>query len=453
MTTNSPKIATPRNGKKKWCIGMSTYDDYDGVYFSVQAIRIYHAEIIDQIELLVVDNNPTGPCANALKSLENSIANFRYIPVSSAIGCIARNFIFTEANSEYVMVMDCHVLMLPGSLKRLIEYFDANPNSNDLVQGPLVHDDLTNISTHFEPTWNDGNFGAWGTDPRGSDPTQQPFDISMQGCGVFACRRAAWPGFNLRFRGFGAEEGYIHEKFRQRGARTLCAPFLRWTHRFNRPLGTPYPLNIADRIRNYLIGWHELGLEDAPIRDHFSTLLGNIRAGEIFTQVSWEQKSPLFVFDTIFYLDLSNSERIPNLSLHEFFEHIHISKRVVTIVSAMSEVCEPVRRLLSYRKIVQQAVKSGAQTILVIESIEEFTPALLAILGEDGKRLASGVPGGVVYHKSPRVNGAHCTKENISAFALNKSRLNQLLCHLPATTDSATKWLSEHGGLERLVGE
>ena len=36
-------------------IGMATYDDYDGVFFSVQAIRMYHPEITDQIELLVID--------------------------------------------------------------------------------------------------------------------------------------------------------------------------------------------------------------------------------------------------------------------------------------------------------------------------------------------------------------------------------------------------------------
>ena len=82
----------------------------------------------------------------------------------------------------------------------------------------------------------------------------------MQGMGLFACRKDAWPGFNPLFRGFGAEEGYIHEKVRQGGGRTLCLPFLRWMHRFNRPLGAPYPNIWEDRIRNYYIGWRELGL-------------------------------------------------------------------------------------------------------------------------------------------------------------------------------------------------
>lgn len=118
-------------------------------------------------------------------------------------------------------------------------------------------------------------YGYWGTDERGKDPDAQPFDIPMQGLGLFSCRRAAWPGFNSRFRGFGGEEGYIHEKFRQNGGRTLCLPFLRWMHRFGRPMGVPYPNRWEDRVRNYMIGFRELGLQTAELEQHFQELLGD----------------------------------------------------------------------------------------------------------------------------------------------------------------------------------
>ena len=72
--------ATPRKPPKKMTIGMATYDDYDGVYFSLQAIRLYHPEILDDTELLVIDNHPDGPCGEALKALENWIPNYRYVP-------------------------------------------------------------------------------------------------------------------------------------------------------------------------------------------------------------------------------------------------------------------------------------------------------------------------------------------------------------------------------------
>ena len=96
----------------------------------------------------------------------------------------------------------------------------------------------------------------------------------MQGLGLFACRREAWPGFNPLFRGFGGEEGYIHEKFRRQKGRVLCLPFLRWMHRFGRPHGPRYSNTLEDRLRNYTIGWAELGMDTEQMNDHFRELMG-----------------------------------------------------------------------------------------------------------------------------------------------------------------------------------
>jgi hypothetical protein len=128
-------------------------------------------------------------------------------------------------------------------------------------------------------------YGQWENDPRANEMDAPAFDIPMQGLGLFACRRAAWPGFNRAFRGFGGEEGYIHEKFRQAGGRTLCLPFLRWMHRFERPLGTPYPNRWADRIRNYLIGFREVGWPTEPIVEHFRAHLGPEAADRVIAEV------------------------------------------------------------------------------------------------------------------------------------------------------------------------
>ena len=45
---------------KKLTIGMATYDDYDGVFFSLQALRLYQLEGIaeEDVEFIVIDNNP-----------------------------------------------------------------------------------------------------------------------------------------------------------------------------------------------------------------------------------------------------------------------------------------------------------------------------------------------------------------------------------------------------------
>jgi len=278
---------TPRREPRKLTIGMATYDDYDGVYFSLQALRLYHPEIIEKSNFLVIDNRPDGPCAEGLKALEDTTPHYRYVPFNSYSGTAARNLVFAEANGEFVLCLDCHVFVVPGALRRLLEYLEAHPGTVDLLQGPLVHDDLATIATHFRPAWSSGMYGCWDMDERGRDPDAPPFDIPMQGMGLFACRRSVWPGFNARFRGFGGEEGYIHEKFRQNGGRTLCLPFLRWMHRFRRPMGVPYTNRWEDRVRNYLVGFRELGLPTGELESHYGELLGEA-AGPIFEQIKQE---------------------------------------------------------------------------------------------------------------------------------------------------------------------
>jgi hypothetical protein len=123
-------------------------------------------------------------------------------------------------------------------------------------------------------------WGIWGHDPRGQNPNGEPFEIWANGMGLFSCRKDAWLGFNPHFRGFGGEEGYIHEKYRQAGRKTLCLPFLRWLHRFGRPNGAPYPLTRYAKVRNYVLGHQELGLSLDPVHEHF------VRSG-LFSEADW----------------------------------------------------------------------------------------------------------------------------------------------------------------------
>lgn len=280
--------ATPPRAPRRLTIGMATYDDYDGVYFTLQALRLYHPEILDKTNFLVIDNHPGGPCAAPLKQLDTIAPNYRYVPAVTPTGTTIRNVVFEEADSEFVLCLDCHVLLHPGAIARLLDYFDANPDTPDLLQGPLVYDNLDSWSPQFKPGWSAGMYGTWEPDARADDPDGEPFDIPMQGLGLFACRRDAWLGFNPRFKGFGGEEGYIHQKFRNAGARTLCLPFLRWVHRFNRPLGVPYPNRWEDRIRNYLVGFREVGLPIDPMIEHFRELLGREEADRIVQRVEAE---------------------------------------------------------------------------------------------------------------------------------------------------------------------
>jgi glycosyltransferase involved in cell wall biosynthesis len=245
-------------------IGMATYQDFDGVYFSVQDLRLHHD--VAGVEILVVDNFGCNTTAAFVAS--TGLKQVRYIRSTETSGTAAsRQKVFEQARGRAVLCMDSHVLFAPGSIARLKRFYRDHPDTFDLYQGPLLYDDLTAVATHFNPAWGAGMFGKWGTDPRVAEG--RPFPIPMQGLGAFTCRREAWLGFNPRFRGFGGEEFYIHEKFRQAGRQCWCLPWLRWLHRFGRPNGVPYPNTLEDRLWNYLVGWSELGLPLDPVYQHF----------------------------------------------------------------------------------------------------------------------------------------------------------------------------------------
>jgi glycosyltransferase involved in cell wall biosynthesis len=244
-------------------IGMATYNDYNGLYFTLQALRQYHD--LENTELLVVDNYG---CEHSRELVELDIKG-RYLLAPNVIGTAApRDLIFQMARGDAVLCCDCHVLFAPGVVARLRRFYRENPNVLDLLQGPLLHDDGIKISTHQDPIWDNSMWGVWATDPRGDDPNGEPFEIPIQGLGAFSCRRRAWLGFHPRFRGFGGEEGYIHEKFRRAGRRCLCLPWFRWMHRFP-PGNAAYPMVIEDRVRNYIIGHLDLELSLEAAIAHF----------------------------------------------------------------------------------------------------------------------------------------------------------------------------------------
>jgi hypothetical protein len=267
-------------------IGMATYDDFDGVYFTVQALRLY--QDLADTELLVVDN---FGCPHT-EAFVRDWAGGTYVKATDTVGtATAKDLVFRHASGAAVLCCDSHVLFMPGVVRRLKRWHREHPDSTDLLQGPLVYDDGAHLSSHFEPVWRDQMWGIWATDPRALDPDGEPFDIPMQGLGAFTCRTDAWPGFHPGFRGFGGEEGYLHEKFRQAGHRCVCLPWLRWMHRFGRPRGTPYPLTVEDKLRNYVLGHAELGLDLAPVLTHFSEFLPPERVHTLADQAVQEHRS------------------------------------------------------------------------------------------------------------------------------------------------------------------
>lgn len=256
---------------RKLTIGMATYDDYDGVYFTIQSIRMFHPEILNDVEFVIIDNNPNGNHGKSIRNFLNWIKEpTQYLPYQKIKSSTIKNKVFELADTPYVLCIDCHVLIVPGALKKLIDFFDSKQDMGNLLQGPLIYDDFKSISTHFDLSiWGSYMWGRWATDSRGIETELPPFEIPAQGMGLFACRKDSWLGFNKNFTGFGGEEGYIHEKYRKYNRKTLCLPYLRWMHRFERPDGINYPNTLEERFRNYYIGFTELGLDKTDLLKEF----------------------------------------------------------------------------------------------------------------------------------------------------------------------------------------
>ena len=277
------------SNNKKITIGMATYDDYDGVYFTIQSLLLYQEITKNTVDIIVIDNNPESIHGKLTKKLIDTHLRGKYIPYTEKISTSVRNLVFENSKTKYTLCLDSHVLLQPKTIKNILEYFESDIiNQENLLQGPLLYDDGENLSTHFEEIWNDGMFGKWATNHE-ELKNNQPFEIPMQGLGAFACTTSKWPGLNKNFVGFGGEEGYIHEKFRKQGGKVICLPSFKWMHRFDRPKNVPYPLNMEDRVWNYFIGWleiynnpnHQMILD---IKTHFEEKIGYYKTEKIFEE-------------------------------------------------------------------------------------------------------------------------------------------------------------------------
>lgn len=252
---------------------MVVFDDWDGFYFSIQALRMYHSECMKNIEFVIINSNPTSKQGKEVaKFVKDGFIKepVHYYEDDNSLGAFTKGKIFDYAKTPYVLTMDCHVLLKQGAIKELIGFFDAGLDKGGLVHGPLIHDDMKTLSTHLKRTWGSGMLGQWDHDPRVE--TENYFEIPAQGMGVFACRKDSWLGFNKQMNKFGGEEYFIHDKFKASGKRTICLSSLKWMHRFRRPNGVPYPIDQESKFKNQVRGFLELDKPVFEVIEHFKSI-------------------------------------------------------------------------------------------------------------------------------------------------------------------------------------
>lgn len=306
-------------------IGMATYRDSKALWHTLEVL---HANAIaegvrDQVEFVVVDNDPQGPHGR-LNAKYTAKVSGRYVAMAEPIGTAPpRGRVFTEARGEWVLVIDAHVHLLPGRLRQLVAWTTNNP-SPDLFQGVLLNAEqrypvndfdryvkalkldpatLTDELrakirrgfegerpyiqwTHWAGRWGeDGLFGKAAVNPAAVDPLCEPFPIPFGGLWLFLCRKEGWLGFHPEFRQFGVE-GYLQTKYRQAGRGVWCLPWLRGTHWFREMQVYPpeFPMSWVNRTRNYVLAW-----QDVRMRPLHEVYQHHVQHPGRTTEQQWQQ--------------------------------------------------------------------------------------------------------------------------------------------------------------------
>jgi len=246
---------------------------YRDIWFTLQAIKLYHAECHNEIEVIVLDNDVKGQphapypqserehSAKTRALCEQYTTQFpcRYIHHTATAGTAAAKAAAIEAaRGDAVLVMDSHILLPLAVLRRLIDWWGEHADWNGLLHGPNLRDDIALpngrpalMGTHHKPEFVNGNWGQWQVDERVYDLSQSGFDIPLAACGLFSFRRAAWLGF-VPGEGYVPEEGTLHARYRAAGREIKCAPWLLWDHLYGHTETPAYVSNKDHRLAYYI---------------------------------------------------------------------------------------------------------------------------------------------------------------------------------------------------------
>lgn len=249
-------------------VGMGTWNDYAGVFMTVESLRRWNGFTGP---IVVVDSY--GCEQTRLYCLSSGVGYHRRLDLRGTSK--PRDLVFSVSSTEYVMCVDCHVMMF--GLSDLLSYLPSM--GSDLYFGVLSSGGK--LWTHWTPEWTGLQYGVYA-----SYPSVEPVRIPMMGLGAFVSRRDAWLGFHPLFQGYGVEESYVAGLYRSRGRNLVSLPFWSYVHRFTLAGGTNYSTGI-EMYKNYLIGQHSLGRPTEHIREQFRSVLGDeLWIDEIYSQVT-----------------------------------------------------------------------------------------------------------------------------------------------------------------------
>lgn len=281
------------------------------LWFTLQGLL--HAGFQDQVEILVVDNDPSQEVREVCEYFSRPM--LRYIEAGEIKGVnYPRSVGADNARGQWLMMLDSHVLMEPGSYTTILNRIkkDCYPPRS------LVH---CGVSFGAPAVWGsyrltlETNF--WGTWHYLVRPeAKQPYPIAATGNWAFITRLEDWRfcgGFNEAFRGYGGDEIYLQLKFWRAGGQVLLDPLLKGSHwsgpRSYSIASTELIVNtaIAGRVvvgadfdarfrESLTASYQERGVD--PALAHEAVMQG-ISLAEHSSELSWAEQWPLSFDDVL----------------------------------------------------------------------------------------------------------------------------------------------------------
>lgn len=406
-------------------IAIPTRKDWYGfheTWHSVAAM-VRAAGLTDRVEMLAVDQSPDTEAGKHVAGTVRSIASnwqvdpaghvavnrggpidAKYEPWAEVLGTAAgKQACFGKASGEWVLVLDSHVILTDDSLRRLYDFIQKPRNRfcRDLFYGVNLADDHKQYFSHLD-IWgddgapligDDGVFGNWRSDPRAKSPDGKPFDVEGGGGWCFFARRDAFltVGFHPLMRGFGGEEGFISERFRRAGRSVKCAPFVRGIHRYARLSGDVYAVTVAEKLRNHVIGWLDLGFDLEQLRTVWRGRLKPDEIDSVMAQAVAEFQSfgkPAASAPAASPKPAAASGQTPAQTIPEPKSAAELYRRNCAIPSDINEHLPTLKRLASEcSTVVEFGTRSGVSTSALLAAQPERLVSYDVVAGCPCKRL------------------------------------------------------------------
>jgi hypothetical protein len=226
---------------------------------------------------------------------------------------------------------------------------------------------------------------------------------------------------------------------------------------FGRPFGPPYRTSWEDLMRNYLIGWNQVGSDTIDMAEHFREQFEEMGAGaqfdEVLEQAQRQARSPLGFFDAIFCLNL-DSDTGRWAAATRRHEQLDIGWQVERFPGVETPENPHQGHAIAFRRMVAEASRRGYDHVLILEDDAVFLDTALTVMGAAGLELTElewdlCFLGACVWSSTfPFVTGSDVLQQCgpvtcTHAVAIHRRAYDRILADIPSDPTAVEEWLRE----------